>query len=463
MRFSFSCRSGTRHVVTASDRGLPKNDCHRITPAWYSPPGPPSPSAQGRRGSGAWNHFAAEVRRRFGHGPRPRLRADLQQLLRPSTTPGSSFTCDLLMTRSVDAISRLRLVMGQASCVEGDAPAAAISAARKASGSCGISTGRSRGGSCSLARCSWLAARSSQSLAIFLTFLHPSSFIPHPSSLYLMATYRTGSIDAHAHWAPQAYVSYLAKLGRQAGSGAQSPLMSDLPARMKWMDERNVGMHVLTLSGGMPWQWAPQDAANKLARIVNDAAIEAHKTWPDRFVAGAALPIRDPAAALKELDRVAGAPGMRAVHLPNSIEGRDYIFEPAVPAAARALRGARLPAPLPSARRRGEPLRRAGAAGRPVVHLQLAGLSVRNRDDRDQVHPEGAARQVSEARHRAAAFGRLLPVRRGAHRAQPLPARRRRASSARSGSTSGASTTTRSPTTRRRSASWSTSSARTAS
>jgi hypothetical protein len=104
--------------------------------------------------------------------------------------------------------------------------------------------------------------------------------------------------------------------------------MADLPARMKWMDSRGVGMHLLTLSGGMPWQWAPQDAANKLARIVNDAAIEAHKAYPDRFVAGAALPIRDPAAAMKELDRVAGAPGMRAVHLPNSIEGRDYIFEP---------------------------------------------------------------------------------------------------------------------------------------
>ena len=142
-----------------------------------------------------------------------------------------------------------------------------------------------------------------------------------------MATIRTGSIDAHAHWAPEAYASYLAQLGHKPGT-TQSPLMADLPARMKWMDSRGVGMHLLTLSGGMPWQWAPQDAANKLARIVNDAAIEAHKAYPDRFVAGAALPIRDPAAAMKELDRVAGAPGMRAVHLPNSIEGRDYIFEP---------------------------------------------------------------------------------------------------------------------------------------
>src|SRR5678815_5166286 len=97
-----------------------------------------------------------------------------------------------------------------------------------------------------------------------------SSFIPHPPSLLLppMATIRTGSIAAHAHWAPDAYTSYLAKFGRQAGT-TQSPLMADLPARMKWMDERNVGMHVLTLSGGMPWQWAPHDAANDLARIVN--------------------------------------------------------------------------------------------------------------------------------------------------------------------------------------------------
>lgn len=105
---------------------------------------------------------------------------------------------------------------------------------------------------------------------------------------------------------------------------------------MKWMDERNVTMHVLTLSGSMPWQWASLDAAVELARIVNDAAIAAHKAYPERFIAGAAIPMRDPKAALKELDRIAGAPGMRAVHLPNSVEGIDYIFEPAyMPLLAR--------------------------------------------------------------------------------------------------------------------------------
>lgn len=147
----------------------------------------------------------------------------------------------------------------------------------------------------------------------------------------------TRSIDAHAHWTPPSYLKILAELGRKGNrSGAPNPLMQDLSARMKWMDERGVQMHVLTLSGGMPWQWASQDQANRMARAVNDAAIEAHKAFPDRFVAGVAMPMRDPVAAVKELDRVAGEPGIRAVHMPNSVEGHDYIFEPAyLPILAR--------------------------------------------------------------------------------------------------------------------------------
>jgi aminocarboxymuconate-semialdehyde decarboxylase len=145
-----------------------------------------------------------------------------------------------------------------------------------------------------------------------------------------------GSSDAHAHWTPPGYVSAIEALGRKASGGPLLPEMYDLEKRMAWMDERGVRMHVLTLSGAMPWQWASQDAANKLARIVNDAAIEAHNAFPDRFVAGVAMPMRDPKDALKELDRVAGQPGIRAVHLPNSVEAHDYIFEPAyLPILAR--------------------------------------------------------------------------------------------------------------------------------
>ena len=139
---------------------------------------------------------------------------------------------------------------------------------------------------------------------------------------------RQGSIDAHAHWTPEPYVKELGALGRPAWGTTMVPQMYDLPARMAWMDERNVKMHVLSLSGQAPWQWASQEEADKLARVVNDSAIEAHKAYPDRFVAAIAIPMRDAKAALRELDRVAGQPGLRAIHLPNSVECHDFIFEP---------------------------------------------------------------------------------------------------------------------------------------
>lgn len=142
------------------------------------------------------------------------------------------------------------------------------------------------------------------------------------------------SIDLHTHWAPVAYNEALAKLNMPAsatvgaGSGPPNPLTYDLEKRVAWMDAHGVRIHVLTLSGSMPWQWvSPSDGA-RLARIVNDAAIEAHRKYPTRFLAGIEIDVRNPAEALKELDRVQGKPGLRAVHLPNSMENADYVFEP---------------------------------------------------------------------------------------------------------------------------------------
>src|SRR5580693_3338216 len=136
------------------------------------------------------------------------------------------------------------------------------------------------------------------------------------------------SIDLHTHWVPEAYDKALAQLKRPTPAST-NPLDFDLDRRRKWMDQHGVQMHTLTLSGAMPWQWVPPDVGAHLAQIINDAAMEAHTAYPDRFVAGIEMSIRDPELALKELNRVAGKPGMRAVHLPNSFEGNDYLLEPA--------------------------------------------------------------------------------------------------------------------------------------
>ncbi|HEX4328587.1 MAG TPA: amidohydrolase family protein [Burkholderiales bacterium] len=139
-----------------------------------------------------------------------------------------------------------------------------------------------------------------------------------------------GAIDMHAHWTPEPYAKAMAALGRPtfANGSALNPLMYDLPKRLAWMDQRHIQTHVLTLSGNMPWWWASAADARDLARMVNDSALAAHAKYPDRFLVGVAVPIKQPEAALAELNRMAGKPGVRAVGLPNSINGQDYLFGP---------------------------------------------------------------------------------------------------------------------------------------
>jgi len=95
------------------------------------------------------------------------------------------------------------------------------------------------------------------------------------------------SIDMHTHWAPEAYVKAQVEMGRPAPANP-NPLDFDLDKRRKWMDEHGIQMHVLTLSGGAPWQWATPEQGARLAQIVNDAAIQAHTAFPAAITFAAA-------------------------------------------------------------------------------------------------------------------------------------------------------------------------------
>lgn len=141
------------------------------------------------------------------------------------------------------------------------------------------------------------------------------------------------SIDMHTHWAPQGYLDLKAKFGKPDNA---KPSNYDMEARIKWMDANGEKMQVLTLGGFMPWQWVTPEQGIQIAQVSNDAAIEVHAKYPDRFLAGIELPVGAPDLSLKELNRVAGKPGMVCVHLPNSLAGREYMFEPAfAPVLAR--------------------------------------------------------------------------------------------------------------------------------
>ena len=145
------------------------------------------------------------------------------------------------------------------------------------------------------------------------------------------------SIDVHTHWFPEVFVNALAKIGRPATTTIY-PLRADMERRIQWMDTHGVQTMVLSLSGETPWQWiSPKQGAN-IAQLVNDAAIASHSMFPERLLGAIEISVRDPDACLKEMERVAAKPGMKALHLPNSLEGQfDYLFEPNfAPVLARA-------------------------------------------------------------------------------------------------------------------------------
>lgn len=150
--------------------------------------------------------------------------------------------------------------------------------------------------------------------------------IAHASQVWAQGSAQPrGVIDCHAHWQPEPYLKAMKELGKPVNNA--DPLNFDLGRRIKRMDEQGVQMHVLTILTPAI-QWAPPADGAHLAQLINDAAIEAHNAFPERFIAGVAMPIQDPALALKELNRVAGKPGLRAIHLPTSNDAKDYLFQP---------------------------------------------------------------------------------------------------------------------------------------
>jgi aminocarboxymuconate-semialdehyde decarboxylase len=132
------------------------------------------------------------------------------------------------------------------------------------------------------------------------------------------------SIDVHTHWAPEGYLKAKADLGQP---DFLDPINHDLPRRKQLMEASGIKTSLLTLGGFRPWQWVTPEQGAHIARVSNDASIEAHAAYPDTFLAGIELNCSDPKGSLAELNRVAGKPGLVCVHLPTSLASRDFLFE----------------------------------------------------------------------------------------------------------------------------------------
>jgi aminocarboxymuconate-semialdehyde decarboxylase len=156
-------------------------------------------------------------------------------------------------------------------------------------------------------------------------------------------------VDVHAHFYPEAYLRLIEREGGPFAAGVSwadpagpvieigarriGPLRRafiDLDRRRREMDRQGVGVHALSLTLPMVY-WADGPFGLRLARAVNDALVEAHTAFPDRFVGLAMLPMHDPALALDELTRVARLPGIRGVYAGTNIAGTELSAPPLLP------------------------------------------------------------------------------------------------------------------------------------
>lgn len=150
-------------------------------------------------------------------------------------------------------------------------------------------------------------------------------------------------IDAHMHWYPQAFVDLMIKKGPAHGAVMSedekgNPLVVSVPGGTQKssmrktmtnfddiiaaMDNRKVDAQVLSMTNPLVY-WAPADFGLELSVAHNDACVEAHEKYPDRFYGTICLPLQDIKLSLEELDRMAKQECMRAVWMPEHVDGKN--------------------------------------------------------------------------------------------------------------------------------------------
>ncbi len=143
-------------------------------------------------------------------------------------------------------------------------------------------------------------------------------------------------IDFHNHYYPPGYLKAL-----QSGQSAVQvtiddqgnpwlhypgdyniavPGQRDLNVREKMLDDHGIDMQVLTLTTPGTHVETPANAA-RLASLVNDEFAEGIAAKPGRFAALATLPLNDPAASVKELERACRQLRFRGAMLFSNVNG----------------------------------------------------------------------------------------------------------------------------------------------
>ena len=146
-------------------------------------------------------------------------------------------------------------------------------------------------------------------------------------------------IDLHTHYYPPAYFERIERSGgdfsfgtspsgqriiRYRGArffGITSP-MTDVEQRLDDMDRVGIDTEVLSLSTPNVY-FVEGRAQADVARMVNDAYADLARRHPGRFLGFASIPMDDPDAALRELERALDELRMQGVVVLSNIRGRE--------------------------------------------------------------------------------------------------------------------------------------------
>ena len=121
-----------------------------------------------------------------------------------------------------------------------------------------------------------------------------------------------------------------AELNRGIVAGVRDALR-DPQKKIRDMDEKGIGLSVLSSTPFAFFYEVEEALAVELARFQNDRLSEMVKRNPDRFAAMATLPLQVPGEALKELERAVQKLGLRGVEIGSHVGRRelgDEVFGP---------------------------------------------------------------------------------------------------------------------------------------
>jgi predicted TIM-barrel fold metal-dependent hydrolase len=134
-------------------------------------------------------------------------------------------------------------------------------------------------------------------------------------------------IDIFNHIYPQRFYAEFLTLApglKDMGKRVRNiPVLVDLDARFRMMDEFGEYCQVISLPTPPLESYAGPDTSPRLAAIANDGLAELVSRYPERFIGFAAtLPMNNPDAAVKELERVVTQLGGLGVQLLSNAGGK---------------------------------------------------------------------------------------------------------------------------------------------